>query len=89
MEKVLPAVRNHHEKWDGSGYPDRLAGRAIPVIARIICITDSFDAMTSDRPYRKALSNEQAVEELKKNAGSQFDPTLVDLFLEILDDERA
>jgi len=89
LEKILPAVRNHHEKWDGSGYPDGMAGRAIPVIARIICITDSFDAMTSDRPYRKALSHERAVEELRKNAGRQFDPVLVDLFLEILQKGRS
>jgi hypothetical protein len=70
-------VRHHHERWDGGGYPDGLAGEAIPVGARIFAVADSFDAMTSDRPYRAALTWEVALEELAKGAGTQFDPLVV------------
>ena len=75
------AVRHHHENYDGSGYPLGLAGDAIPVGARIIMIADTVDAMTTDRPYRKALSFERVTEELRGYAGKQFDPLLVDVFL--------
>jgi HD-GYP domain-containing protein (c-di-GMP phosphodiesterase class II) len=78
---VIPAVLFHHERWDGNGYPDGLAGEAIPLAARILAIADSFDAMTSDRPYRTALSVEAALEELRANAGKQFDPRLVEAFV--------
>lgn len=87
LEDLATIIRHHHEKWDGTGYPDRLAEGSIPLGARIICIADAFEAMTSDRPYRKALSVERAVEELTKNAGKQFDPNLVKIFLEILVEE--
>ncbi len=80
LKSVVPGVKNHHEKYDGSGYPDGLKGDDIPVIARIIAVTDTFDAMTTDRPYRKGLSFDAAFEELKKNAGSQFDPDVVNAF---------
>jgi HD-GYP domain-containing protein (c-di-GMP phosphodiesterase class II) len=73
------AIRHHHENFDGSGYPDGLAREAIPLAARIIMIADTMDAMTTDRPYRKALSFERTLEELRKFAGKQFDPKLVDL----------
>ncbi|MCA9878924.1 MAG: HD-GYP domain-containing protein [Thermomicrobiales bacterium] len=76
----VPIIRHHHERWDGSGYPDQLAGEAIPLGARIIAVADAFDAMTSDRVYRAALSPEVAFSELRKGAGAQFDPQLVDLF---------
>jgi putative nucleotidyltransferase with HDIG domain len=76
----VPIIRHHHERWDGSGYPDRLTGEAIPLGARIIAVADAFDAMTSDRVYRAALTPEVAFSELRKGAGSQFDPQLVDLF---------
>lgn len=82
LKSVVPGVKNHHEKYDGSGYPDGLKGDDIPVIARIIAVTDTFDAMTTDRPYRKGLSFNAAFEELKKNAGSQFDPDVVNAFFE-------
>jgi len=72
-------IRHHHENFDGTGYPDGLAGDEIPVGARIIMIADTIDAMTSDRPYRKAMSLARAVEELEKYAGRQFDPGLVKL----------
>lgn len=77
--RVQNDIRNHHENYDGTGYPDGLAGEGIPVGARIIMIADTIDAMTTDRPYRKALTLQKALEELLKYAGRQFDPKLVDL----------
>jgi putative nucleotidyltransferase with HDIG domain len=74
-------IRHHHERWDGKGYPDGLAGEAIPLGARIIAVADSFDAMTSDRPYRDALPREVAIEELKRCSGTQFDAQVVEAFL--------
>ncbi|NLE22943.1 MAG: HD-GYP domain-containing protein, partial [Actinobacteria bacterium] len=74
-------IRAHHERWDGSGYPDGLAGEAIPLGARIIAVADVYDAMTSDRPYRAALPHEVAVAELIDGRGSQFDPEIVDAFV--------
>jgi len=76
---VLDVIRHHHENYDGSGYPDGLVGGDIPMGARIIMVADTIDAMTTDRPYRKALTLQRAIEELKKYAGQQFDPTLVEL----------
>jgi HD-GYP domain-containing protein (c-di-GMP phosphodiesterase class II) len=77
-------VRHHHERWDGAGYPDRLCGREIPLESRIILVADTFDAMTSDRPYRAALSHEDALEEIRLAAGSQLDPACVAVALEVL-----
>jgi riboflavin transporter FmnP len=77
----LPVIRHHHEWYNGSGYPDRLIGDEIPRLARILHVADAFEAMTADRPYRKALSGEQAVSELRKFAGVQFDPEIVDAFM--------
>jgi len=74
-------IRHHHERWDGKGYPDGLAGEDIPQGARVIAVADSYDAMTSDRPYRKALPHEVALVELRRGAGTQFDPVIVDAFL--------
>ena len=79
--EVQRAVRHHHEGFGGKGYPDRLKGEEIPLAARIISVADTFDAMTSTRPYRKGLSREVAFAELRKMAGRQFDPALVELFL--------
>lgn len=78
----LSIIRNHHERYDGRGYPDGLSGEDIPLLARIVTIADAYDAMTSSRPYREALVPEFAVEELKLGSGSQFDPQLVDLFID-------
>lgn len=78
---VIPGVRNHHEYYDGSGYPDQLKGEEIPLIARIIAVADAFDAMTSDRPYRRALSYKESFDELIRCKGKQFDPALVDAFI--------
>ena len=77
---VANSILHHHERWDGKGYPYGLANNDIPIAARIVSIVDSYDAMTNDRPYRKALSREIAINELNKNMGSQYDPGLVDAF---------
>jgi HD-GYP domain-containing protein (c-di-GMP phosphodiesterase class II) len=79
---ALPYVRHHHERWDGGGYPDQLAGEEIPIEARLLGVADAFDAMTSDRSYRAALSVEQALAELERCAGTQFDPDLAETFIE-------
>ena len=76
----VETIRHHHERWDGSGYPDGLAGEQIPLGARIIAVADAFDAMTSERVYRPAMAAEAAFAELRRGAGSQFDPQLVELF---------
>ena len=76
-------VRGCHERWDGAGYPDGKAGEQIPIEARIIFICDAFHAMTTDRPYRKRLSTEEARLRLREAAGTQFDPSVVDVFLGI------
>jgi HD-GYP domain-containing protein (c-di-GMP phosphodiesterase class II) len=77
-------VRHHHERWDGAGYPDRLRGWEIPLESRIILVADTYDAMTSDRPYRVALSREAALEEIRRAAGSQLDPACVAETLDVL-----
>ncbi|RLD18597.1 MAG: phosphohydrolase [Caldiserica bacterium] len=87
LENLSPMIRSHHERWDGLGYPDGLKGEEIPIGARIIAIADAYDSMTSSRPYREALNKEKAIEELKKEKGRQFDPHLVDVFLEVLKEE--
>jgi putative nucleotidyltransferase with HDIG domain len=81
LRPVLPIVRSHHERWDGKGYPDGLVGEDTPAMARIVAIADAFDAMTSDRPYRKGLAPALAFAEIEKHAGKQFDPTFAVAFL--------
>ena len=81
LSHVIPLVKHHHERYDGSGYPDKLSGEAIPLGARIMAVADAFDAMTSDRPYRKALNQEKALEEIKRNTGTQFDPSVAESFV--------
>lgn len=83
LRAMIGGVRNHHERYDGSGYPDHKKGEEIPLIGRIIAVADSFDAMTSTRPYRTALSHETALSELTKYSGSQFDPHIVEAFMEV------
>lgn len=85
-EEIINCVRSHHERWDGKGYPDGLQGDAIHLFARIVCIADVYHAMTSDRPYRKALTQEEAANELIRTKGTQFDPKLIDAFVEIIKD---
>jgi putative two-component system response regulator len=79
-------ARSHHERWDGSGYPEGLAGERIPLWGRICAVSDVFDALTSERPYKPAFSNEEAVRILRQDRGSHFDPMLVDVFLEGMDE---
>src|SRR3989338_9056527 len=81
LKEVVPIVKYHQERMDGLGYPEGLKGESIPLLSRIVYIADAFDAMTSDRPYRKALSLQQAYDELIRCSGSQFDPEFVTLFI--------
>ncbi len=85
LREVAEIARGHHERWDGGGYPDGLAGPTIPFLSRIICLADSIDAMCSDRPYRQGLDKDQIKGQLRKGANLQFDPALVTVTLEILD----
>jgi putative two-component system response regulator len=83
ISDLIPGVLHHHERWDGRGYPGKIAGENIPKMGRIICLADCFDAMTSNRTYRKALSLDTALFEIEKGAGTQFDPILAKAFLAI------
>ena len=85
----LPGVRHHHERWDGRGYPDGLAGENIPRLARFLAVADTYDAMTSDRPYRKGLPMETALAEIHKGAGTQFDPTMAYAFVAMMRQTRG
>jgi putative nucleotidyltransferase with HDIG domain len=78
---IQDSVRAHHERWDGRGYPQGLAGEAIPIGARVILVSDTIDAMTTDRPYRKRLQPDVVLQELQKYRGSQFDPVVVDIVI--------
>jgi hypothetical protein len=81
---VAPLILSHHERWDGTGYPQRLAGEAIPIGARILTIVDYYDAVTTERPYHKALSSESAVGLLRNESGRALDPKLVPIFIDLL-----
>lgn len=82
LQEVRPAVLYHHEKWDGSGYPHQLQGEAIPWMARVLAVADAYDAMTSDRPYRKGMAACRADQILRGDAGSHWDPAVVRAFFE-------
>jgi diguanylate cyclase (GGDEF)-like protein/putative nucleotidyltransferase with HDIG domain len=82
---VVPIVRHHHERWDGRGYPDGLKGDAIPITARILTLVDNYDALRSDRPYKTGMTREEALTYIKENAGTFFDPKLVEIFLAMAD----
>ncbi len=88
MKDIIPLILYHHEKWNGTGYPMGIKGKSIPVGARIISIADVYQALTSDRPYRKAFSKKKAMQILKENTGIQFDPAIVKVFLKILKEEK-
>ena len=84
FKDIIPIVKHHHEKFDGNGYPGKLKGEEIPYLARIAAIADSFDAMTSRRTYRDSLPLETVISEFEKCKGTQFDPNLTDVFLDLL-----
>jgi HD-GYP domain-containing protein (c-di-GMP phosphodiesterase class II) len=88
MRDIVPGCYCHHEAWDGSGYPQGLMGDHIPLIGRIVAVADAYDAMTSDRAYRKALPHEIACGELERCVGSQFDPEIVPVFLDQIEEFR-
>jgi HD-GYP domain-containing protein (c-di-GMP phosphodiesterase class II) len=81
LHPIMPAVRNHHERWDGSGYPDKMKDAGIPLVARIVAIADAYDAMSTDRPYKKALALDECEAILRKTAGKMYDPELIDVFV--------
>ncbi|MEW6608820.1 MAG: HD domain-containing phosphohydrolase [bacterium] len=89
MVKIIPGIKHHHERYDGKGYPDGLQGEEIPLMARIIAVADAFDAMTSKRAYREAMSEEQAIDELVKNAGYQHDPNLIETFIQTRKNKKS
>ncbi|HTR52224.1 MAG TPA: HD domain-containing phosphohydrolase [Kofleriaceae bacterium] len=80
LHPIMPAVRNHHERWDGTGYPDKMVADDIPLVARIVAIADAYDAMATDRPYKKALAVEECEAILRKSAGKMYDPELIAVF---------
>jgi HD-GYP domain-containing protein (c-di-GMP phosphodiesterase class II) len=84
FENERNIILHHHERWDGRGYPDGLAGEDIPFLARILCVVDSYDAMTNTRPYRKAMRVEDAIVELLKNRNTQFDEKVVDCMVKLI-----
>jgi len=81
LHPIMPAVRNHHERWDGSGYPDRMVAEHIPLVGRIVAIADAFDAMATDRPYKAALPLDECEAVLRKTAGKMYDPDLIEVFV--------
>ena len=81
LHPIMPAVRNHHERWDGSGYPDKMVAESIPLVARIVAIADAYDAMATDRPYKKALPLEECEAVLRKTGGKMYDPELIEVFV--------
>ena len=89
FRQALPYVLYHHERWDGNGYPTGKAGEEIPVEARVLAVADAFDAMTSDRPYRRALTRGEALAEVERCAGTQFDPRIARVFLEVFSEKCA
>jgi HD-GYP domain-containing protein (c-di-GMP phosphodiesterase class II) len=89
LERVRPLIRHCHERWDGSGYPDGLAGDSIPLGARVILVCDAHDAMTSDRPYRSALPPDMARDEIRAFAGQQFDERVATAFLDAVGEPAA
>jgi putative nucleotidyltransferase with HDIG domain len=81
LKEIIPGIRNHHETWDGTGYPDKLAGEGIPLVARIIGVADTFDAMTTNRPYQEAKTLDFVLSKLRAMSGHRFDPRVVDALL--------
>lgn len=88
LESIAEFILCHHERWDGSGYPRGIRGDSIPLLSRILAVADAFDAMTEGRSYRQSLTKEAALEEIKRNAGTQFDPAIAEIFLQIMDETQ-
>lgn len=88
LAPFVPIIRHHHERYDGTGYPDKFKGEDIPLLSRILAVADGFEAMTAERPYRSAKSQEEAAEELKVGAGTQWDPKVVEVFLKVLQEPK-
>jgi HD-GYP domain-containing protein (c-di-GMP phosphodiesterase class II) len=89
LRDCVPIIRHHHERWDGTGYPERLAGEDIPLAAAIVGFADAWDAMTIERPYQRALRIEEALEEVRSCSGSQFAPRVVDAFFSAVEKRPA
>ncbi len=89
LKSTLPIIRHHHERFDGKGYPEGLSGENIPIGARIIAVCDTFDAITSKRPYRDKKSDEEALKIIKESAGTQLDPKIVLTFLKVIEDDKT
>lgn len=81
LQPIMPAVRNHHERWDGTGYPDKMRGSRIPLVARIVAIADAYDAMSTDRPYKKSIPIDECERLLRGHAGKMYDPDLIEVFV--------
>lgn len=88
MEPIIDGVRSHHERWDGQGYPDQLIGEDIPFLGRLLAVADAFSAMTTDRPYRKGMSWDIALQQVEDNKGTQFDPSLAEIFIQAVNKRR-
>ena len=89
LAEVASAIRHHHERFDGTGYPDGLAGEAIPLFSRIILVADAYEAMTHDRAYRRAVSHSEALDRLREGAGTQFDPAIVESFVAAIEQDKG
>ena len=88
LKEIAPLILHHHERYDGNGYPDNLKGKDIPYLVRMLTVVDCFDAMTSSRPYNTRKTYEQAIEELKKCSGTQFDKEITDSFIEVIREKQ-
>ena len=89
LNAIIPFILYHHERWDGKGYPNKLKGEDIPLGARIVAIADVYQALISKRAYRKAFSKSKALEMIKEASGTQFDPRIVNIFLNVLEKEKS
>jgi putative nucleotidyltransferase with HDIG domain len=88
FDHIIPIIKYHHERVDGKGYPDGLKGKEIPLLAKILCLADSFDAMTAERPYKAAMSREDAISHIRQKAGTQFDPEVAGAFLTVIGESQ-
>lgn len=88
LEKIIPIIKHHHERFDGTGYPSNLKGEEIPYLSRVLSVVDSFDAMTSNRPYNKRKTYEEAIVELRNFSGTQFDPSIAEKFIEVIEENK-